>query len=207
MDWNLRAKAYSLSASDVDDNWNSATVIAEVKTNGDNAQVRNTTVIGTSGRYVRIIIERFVFSVCQINDVKIYPLRQTQQLPSGVGAYAAVDGKVDTYWKSDANSALSKQWVLVDLGQEYKLQSIEIDWERRPDQYDISVGNDNVKWDYTLSVSDLSGPLPVTVSTTIDGAVGRYVRINATVATNYIGIREIAVYADASDQTAGTSKW
>ena len=124
------------------------------------------------------------------------------------GPYSAVDGKVDTYWKSDANSESNEQWVVVDLGKQYELQMIEIDWERRPNQYDILVGNDNVNWNYTLSSLSLAqNDSSIVTKDAINGKFGQYVRINATVATNFIGIREIAISADASDQSAGTSKW
>jgi len=122
------------------------------------------------------------------------------------GPYSAVDGKVDTHWKSLASP--NEQWLVVDLGQEYNLQSIEIDWEQRPNQYEILVGNDNANWNYTLSSLSLAqNDNSIVTKDAINGAFGRYVRINATLATDYIGIREIAIYADVSDQTTGTSKW
>ena len=53
-----------------------------------------------------------------------------------------VDGKTDTFWESNFDVNDRIEWIVLDLGEPYSLQSIGISWQYRPSKYSIQLSND-----------------------------------------------------------------
>ncbi len=105
----------------------------------------------------------------------------------------AVDGNMGTRWATDYSDS---QWIYVDLGQDYSINKVVIEWETAmASDYDIQVSEDTSNWTTIRSVTGNSSAL--NEETDLD-AIGRYVRINGTArATNWgYSIWELQIYGE-----------
>lgn len=115
---------------------------------------------------------------------------QTGNLPSN-----GDDGNLSTRWAA-ANSALP-QWWQVDLGSNYTLTNVTIDWyssNSRAYGYQIAVGTNNA--DFTTIV-DRSANTTLGNSTDVFSALARYVKITVTSCTQsggYASFYEALIY-------------
>jgi hypothetical protein len=93
---------------------------------------------------------------------------------SSFPASNAFDGNATTRWSSQFSDA---QWIYVDLGAEYDICGISINWETALGQnFTVDVSNDAVTW---TTVQAFTGNAATT--NTISGNFqGRYVRMNGT---------------------------
>ena len=213
VNWRRRARRYWIQISEDGSTWTNI----RVPIWGDPNQEKPTNVVGNSGRFVRIYCRGFYEGLdkdrIEIYEVEVYPLVVSQNSTDDLSfdPYNAVDGKNDTYWKNDANSTLSSEWLVIDLGRSFQLGRIDIDWQLQPKDYMILIGDDNVNWNYTLAGTGLSGQ-PESTNTTdtfIENEnFAQYLRIEmTTVLGESVAIRGIAVYPAAAESSAGTSKW
>jgi hypothetical protein len=178
---------YQVQVSDDASTW---TTIRTV-TNGDGG-VDDLTGLSGTGRYVRILGTRrgtewgyslFSFEVYGnlVRSVSAPDLaaHQTATASSVFGdpTYAAsnaVDANPATRWSSDFSDT---QWIYVDLGQPFVLDSVRLSWETAyAADFQIQVSDDATTWTTVQSVTNNTGgvnDLPVS-------ATGRYVRMFGT---------------------------
>lgn len=126
-----------------------------------------------------------------------------------------VDGKTDTFWESTLSND-EIEWIVLDLGEPYSLQSISISWHYRPSKYSIQLSNNSLAWNETDVVIASSIELPVTdaesiiKTTDISTTVGQYqfIRVYITERINPTSSRGYAI-SDVSVSTSSlaTSKW
>lgn len=125
------------------------------------------------------------------------------------------DGDVTTAWSSNTSTAQIDEWITVDLGKNYTLDSIKLKWGvSRALVYSIEISRGGVE--YTTVFENDAADKNITDETlTADdfgaGQVARYVRVRSkkvpSVLMTYMGatIAELEVYgALAKDQTLGT---
>src|SRR5207248_5712488 len=98
---------------------------------------------------------------------------------ASLGAASAFDNNSGTRWSS---AAADPQWISVDLGQNYNISEIKLNWETAAGKnYLLQVSTDNVNWttvktvtgNTTAGVHDYAG---------LSG-LGRYVRMYGTART------------------------
>ena len=109
----------------------------------------------------------------------------------GTTAAAAVDGDTTTRWSSDHSDP---QWIYVDLGTNYNITRVKLDWETAYAQaYQIQVSNDTTNW--TTIYSTTNGVGGVNDLMGLSGS-GRYVRMYGTVRGSIYGysLWEFGVY-------------
>ncbi|MET7403929.1 discoidin domain-containing protein, partial [Dactylosporangium sp. NPDC005572] len=86
----------------------------------------------------------------------------------------AVDGNSATRWSS---LYADPQWITVDLGQQYALDRVRINWEAAFGRaYQVQVSNDNSSWTSVFSTTTGDGGVD---DLTVTGT-GRYVRVYGT---------------------------
>ena len=115
----------------------------------------------------------------------------------------AVDGDVSTRWASPNNATVSApHWFEVDLGQDYVLNRIAIQWfnsaaNNRAYKYNV-LAKRNETTDYVTVINRSSNTQTDLVSDPIDNKIGRYVKVNITGSTSssaysYPSIYEVQV--------------
>ena len=92
--------------------------------------------------------------------------------PQFVGE-GAVDGNSATRWSANK---VDNAWLIADLGYEYDLNHVHIDFHAETTEYDIQVSKDGENWDTISSVTD--GSRGTTVNKTFDasGYRARYIK-------------------------------
>lgn len=126
----------------------------------------------------------------------------------------AVDGDITTRWAAPNNaSASAPHWLEVDLGQDYVLNNINIQWfnsetNRRAYKYTVQAKKEG-ETNYTTLVNRLLNTKADLVGDTINNIVGRYMKIHITGSTNsgayaYPSIYEIQVNGWMIGSTAYT---
>jgi hypothetical protein len=86
----------------------------------------------------------------------------------------AVDGNPTTRWSSEFSDP---QWISVDLGQAFALDSVRLSWETAyAADFQIQVSNDATNWTTVQSVTNNTGGVN---DLTVTG-IGRYVRMSGT---------------------------
>lgn len=121
------------------------------------------------------------------------------------------DGDGDTSWSSDTMQQHIDEWVMVDLGKNYDLDSITLKWgTSRALDYSIEISRGGVEFKEIYSAQNVTSTDDEIVET---DKVARFVRIRCkkvpSVLTTYMGatIRELEVMATVSDdQTLGSEK-
>lgn len=85
----------------------------------------------------------------------------------------AVDGDTSTRWSADKTDS---QWLIVDLGKEYNLDKIKIDFHAESPEYEIQIAREDKQFEAIASVTD--GSQGNTVTKTFDalGQSARYVK-------------------------------
>ena len=119
------------------------------------------------------------------------------------------DGKEDTSWSSDTTTENIDEWIAIDLGKNYDMDSITIKWGlSRATDYTVEISRGGVEYEEIHSAQGVTSTDPETITT---DKVARYVRVKCTkvpsVMMGYMGatIKEIEVVGTASDdQTLGT---
>jgi len=80
--------------------------------------------------------------------------------PSNSGQFA-VDGDLLTSWntaKAVGNNRLPTEWIIVDLGAQYSIDQVELEWSTfYAIDYTIQVSLDNINWGEVASVTDGDG--------------------------------------------------
>ena len=123
----------------------------------------------------------------------------------------AVDGDTDTSWASNTTSEEIDEFIMVDLGQNYNIEEITLDWGNSfATEYTVSVSRGGVEFTEIYSTKEATGgssQIPA------ENAVARYVRVNCKKVNSILGtymgatIKEISVKAGvADDQTLGSEK-
>ncbi len=119
------------------------------------------------------------------------------------------DGDEDTSWSSNTTEQNIDEWIAIDLGKNYDIESITIKWGMsRANDYSVEISRGGVEYVEIHSAQDVTSTDPETVTT---DKTARYVRVRCTkvpsVLMTYMGatIKEIEVIGTASDdQTLGT---
>lgn len=90
----------------------------------------------------------------------------------GVGFVAnlAADGNTNTRW---ASIWRDPQWIYVDLGAQYNISKVVLNWEAHGENYEIQVSDNASKWTSAYSTAEGRGGVE-TIGVT---ATGRYVRL------------------------------
>ena len=137
---------------------------------------------------------------------RTYRSSETTVMPST----ALTDGD-DSAWSSDTNTENIDEWVVVDLGKNYNLETISVLWGMSySPEFGIEISRGGVEFTEIYSTTENAGG---TSAIEADGKVARYVRINCKNVVSVLGtfmgavIQEIKVAATvADDQTLGSEK-
>jgi hypothetical protein len=179
---------YQVQVSDDASTWRTIRTV----TGGDGG-VDDLTGLSGTGRYVRILGTRrgtewgyslWSFEVygnevrsASANDLAAHRPAIASSVAFGDPTYAAsnaVDGNPATRWSSAFSDP---QWIYVDLGQPFILDSVRLSWETAyAADFQIQISNDATNWTTAASVTDNTGgtnDLPVS-------GTGRYVRVYGT---------------------------
>jgi len=178
---------YQVQVSDDASTW---TTIRTV-TNGDGG-VDDLTGLSGTGRYVRILGTRrgtewgyslFSFEVYGNVVRSVSALNLAAHRPATASSVAfdptyaasnAVDGNPTTRWSSEFSDP---QWMSVDLGQAFALDSVRLSWETAyAADFQIQVSNDATNWTTVQSVTNNTGGVNDLAVT----GTGRYVRMYGT---------------------------
>lgn len=122
---------------------------------------------------------------------------------SRAGHYA-VDANMFTRWAS-YRPVRSAEWIRVDLGAQYRIQRVMINWEvAYAKTYSIQISLDGVTWKTVFTTSTGNGDVDDITLTSTDPA--RYIRVHATVRGTTWGysIWELAVYGEPAISTPCT---
>jgi len=121
------------------------------------------------------------------------------------GAFA-VDGNQSTRWESDFSDP---QFIIVDLGSNYTLNRVEIDWEAAyATYYQIQLSDNQQQW---TTASNITGSDGGTDVIDLNGATARYVRMYGTQRTTIGGVQygysifEFEVYGEVATNNASLS--
>jgi CxxC motif-containing protein (DUF1111 family) len=96
----------------------------------------------------------------------------------------AVDGNGGTRWESNFN--LDPSWISVDLGAQYTLTSVVIDWEAaNAATYQLQGSNNNVNW--VILATQTGGTFGARTDTVTVAGNYRYVRMYGTARTSQYG--------------------
>ena len=221
LDWETACgKNYLLQTSTDDVNWTTATTVTGNKTTGLIAY-KYGAIAAPVGRYVRMygtaratswgysLYELSVY--CQNSSPTSGPPTQTvtnvalnktvtvsSSETSALGGANAVDGDVTTRWSSLWSDP---QWIEVDLGTDYYISEIDLDWENACGKnYQIQTSTDGVNWTTQNNIvgNTTAGLLTYDYSTP---PVARYVRMYGTArATSYgYSLWEFSIYSDTAN--------
>lgn len=111
-----------------------------------------------------------------------------------IGAYA-VDGNSSTRWASAAG--VDPQWITVDLGNNYSISRIKINWEAAYGKnFLVQISTDNTNW---TNLQNVQNNTSLSNDFTNLSGTGRYVRIYGTARGTTYGysIYELEVYGTA----------
>ncbi|MCB0396114.1 MAG: discoidin domain-containing protein [Flavobacteriales bacterium] len=110
------------------------------------------------------------------------------------GGENAVDGSNATSWQSEEND---DQFIIVDLGQLFRITEIDIKWQKRAETFEIQVAHQPGQW---IAISRFEGSNGNNINVSGLAATGRYVRIQCEESNNGkgYGIKELSVFANAS---------
>jgi hypothetical protein len=115
---------------------------------------------------------------------------------TGFEGSKAVDGSATTRWASI--EAVDPQWIRIDLGASYNVNSVKIVWEAAyASAYQVQVSADGSSW---TTIKSVTGNTTLTNNWTGLTGTGRYVRINGTTRGTAYGysIYEVEVYGSAA---------
>ncbi len=116
---------------------------------------------------------------------------------SGLPGSNAVDGALTTHWRTKKGSALSSEWIVVDLGSSVSISQVQLEWDsvgRYATSYTIQTSPDNINW---TTVATLTGQNGGNDTITFTAVNARYVKMDSTAWTsnserNYLD--EIEIY-------------
>jgi hypothetical protein len=179
---------YQVQMSDDASTWKTIRTVT-----GGNGGVDDLTGLSGTGRYVRILGTRrgtewgyslWSFEVygnevrsASANDMAAHRPAIASSVAFGDPTYAAsnaVDGNPATRWSSAFSDP---QWIYVDLGQPFILDSVRLSWETAyAADFQVQISNDATNWTSVQSVTNnTAGTNDLPVSGT-----GRYVRVYGT---------------------------
>ena len=123
---------------------------------------------------------------------------------------ALTDGD-DAAWSSDTTTEEIDEWVAVDLGKNYNLDTINVFWGMSySPEFSVEISRGGVEYTEIYSTTENSGGTTVIEA---EGKVARYVRVNCKNVVSVLGtfmgatIQEVKVAATvADDQTLGNEK-
>ena len=130
---------------------------------------------------------------------------------SSMTANQATDGDEDTSWSSNTTQQHIDEWVMVDLGKNYDIDSITLKWgTSRAVDYSIEISRGGVEFEEIHTAQDVTSTDDETIAA---DNVARYLRIRCkkvpSVLMTFMGatIRELEVIGTISnDQTLGSEK-
>ena len=119
------------------------------------------------------------------------------------------DGEKSGAWSSDTTTESIDEWVAVDLGKNYNLETVNIFWGMSySPEFSVEISRGGVEYTEIFSTTDNKGG---TSAIAADGKVARYIRVKlksvVSVLDTFMGaaIQEIEVAATvADDQTLGS---
>ncbi len=123
----------------------------------------------------------------------------------------AVDGDSSTHWASNTATEQIEEWIMVDLGKNYSIEEIVIDWGRSyASEYTVEVSRGGIEFTEVYSTSEGGGSTTTVVA---ENAVARYVKINCKKVVSVLGgyagaaIKDVSVAgSESNDQTLGSEK-
>ena len=123
----------------------------------------------------------------------------------------AVDGDDSTYWASNTTAEQIEEWIMIDLGENYSIEEIVINWGRScACEYSVELSRGGLEFTEVYSTSEGAGS---TETIAVENEVGRYVRINCKKVVSILGgytgaaIKDVSVAGAVSDdQTLGSEK-
>lgn len=139
---------------------------------------------------------------------RVYASSQNDGL--NMPATNVVDGDENTAWSSNTAEENINEWVMIDLGKNYDLDSVTLKWgTSRANDFTVEISRGGVEFEEIYAAE---GVTTAEDTMTID-KVARYVRINCkkvpSMFMSYMGatIKEIEVIGTTSkDQTLGSEK-
>jgi hypothetical protein len=107
----------------------------------------------------------------------------------------AVDGNVTTYWRTSKGSALTAEWIVIDLGSSQSISTVKLNWNTYyAINYTVQVSTDNVNWTTKFTTTTGDGGLD---TITFASSSARYVKMNSTLWNNSaerIRLNELEIY-------------
>ena len=153
------------------------------------AQGEHTITVSGGGVSAQIVVK--VAALPAVNLALHQPATSSSVQSATYSAEFAVDGSVDTRWSS---AFADPQWLAVDLGAQYQVSSVRLNWERAAARvYSLQVSLDGAAWQsvYTNSagtagIQEISLPQNIT----------RHIRVLGTARTTRYGysLLEFEVY-------------
>ena len=133
----------------------------------------------------------------------------SEALSNSMGAIQVNDGDDGTAWASNTMQKQIDEWIMVDLGKNYDIDSITLKWgTSRAVDYSIEISRGGVEFEEIHAAQDVTSTDDETITT---DKVARFVRIRCTkvppVLMTFMGaaIRELEVIGvEAKDQTLGS---
>ena len=90
----------------------------------------------------------------------------------------AVDGNAATYWRSKKRSSLPAEWIVVDLGASYTIDTVTLNWNiQYATAYEIQTSPDNSTWTTRFSTASGNGGID---NISFSAVSARYVRMYST---------------------------
>ncbi|MCF6404864.1 discoidin domain-containing protein [Chitinophaga filiformis] len=206
------AKDYLLQVSTDNTNWTT------VKTIQGNTSLSNDhSGLSVTGRYVRMYgTARGTTYGYSIYELEVYgtrvstpnialnkPVTVSSVEEPGLEGNYAVDGNSATRWS--ATMYADPQWISVDLGSNYTISQVKINWEAAyARDYLLQVSTDNTNW---TTVKTIQGNTSLSNDHAGLSATGRYVRIYGTARGSEYGysIYELEVYGTAGARQANVA--
>ena len=131
----------------------------------------------------------------------------SQDVILGMFPAQAVDGDENTSWSSGTAEESIDEWIIVDLGKNYDLESVTVKWgASRAIDFAIEVSRGGVEFEELLSGKDATG----SEDTVATDKTARFIRVRCSrvplLLDTYMGatIKEIEAFGEVSaDQTLG----
>ncbi len=206
-------KNFLVQVSNDNSNWNT---LQDVQNN--TSLSNDYTGLAATGRYVRIYgTARGTTYGYSIYDLEVYgSLAGTSPniaLNKNVTVSSIEDAEFEGRYAVDGNSTtrwsgtlyVDPQWITVDLGANYNISQIKINWEAAYGKdFLVQVSTDNSNWN---TVKNITGNTSLTNDYTGLTATGRYVRIYGTARGSIYGysIYELEVYGTAAGARMATT--
>jgi hypothetical protein len=149
-----------------------------------------------------LAVRATVVPVNQLNRAlgKAVSASGTSTTPGFTDRGALVDGNVNSQW---ASAASGRQWVLIDLGQQFQLARVVIRWgDNYATAYSLQTSTDRGSWPTVRTISSGAGGTEILDSLAV---TGRYVQLTVTSRLNQalgFAVRELEAYGVPQSPTS-----